>query len=142
MRLGFEIGEDRARLAVGECLEPLHQRARGFVAQPRRRIAVGAQHAGARRHDHRPGVDQLRQRIGVQRPGAAERDQREVAGIVALLYGDKPQRAAHVLVDDIDDALGRFFQAEAERVGDFAHRLFGSARSIVMSPPSLASAGR
>jgi len=42
----------------------------------------------------------------VQRAGAAEGHQREVAGVEALLDRDQPERAEHVLVDDVDDAGG------------------------------------
>ena len=37
--------------------------------------------------------------------GAAEGDEREVARVDAALHGDDAQRAEHVLVDDVDDAL-------------------------------------
>ena len=115
----------RQSLRVGQRVEALHQRARRLVAQPGRRVAVGAEHAGAGRHDDRPAVDELRQRIGVKRAGAAEGDQREVARIVALLDRHEPQRAAHILVDDIDDALRRLFKPETKRVGDRLHGLHG-----------------
>ena len=71
----------------------------------------------------------MRERVGMQRTGAAEGDQREVARIVALLDRHEPQRAEHVLVDDVDDALGRVFdETDAERVGDLLHRLVRRAR--------------
>ncbi len=57
----------------------------------------------------------------MHRPGAAEGDEREVARVVAALDGDEPLRPGHVLVDDVEDALGRSMQVEAERVADLLH---------------------
>ena len=57
----------------------------------------------------------------MHRPRPAEGDEREVARVVAALDGDEPQRARHVLVDDVEDALGRAVQVEAERVADLLH---------------------
>ena len=54
------------------------------------------QHAGRRRHEHRAHPELLGERAGVQRPGAAERDEREVARVVAALDGDDAQRAQHL----------------------------------------------
>ena len=38
----------------------------------------------------------------MQRPGAAERDEGEVARIVATLHRDEPKRTQHLGVDDLD----------------------------------------
>ena len=67
----------------------------------------GGQHARGRRHDHRIAAGEHGHRVAVQRTGAAEGDQRKIPRIEALLHGDKPQRAEHVLVDDVEDALRR-----------------------------------
>ena len=42
----------------------------------------------------------------MQRPGAAERDEREVGRIVPALDGDDAKRTQHLGVDDVDDAAG------------------------------------
>ena len=58
----------------------------------------------------------------MQRTGAAEGDEREVPRVVAALHGDEPQRTGHVLVDDVQDPLGRPLDVEAEGVADLLHR--------------------
>ena len=125
-RLG-RVGRQRLQLLGDVVLAGLGELAdvgaRGFVANCRGCVAQRAQHARARRNDRRPGTQQDRQRIGVQRAGAAERDQRVVARIVALLDRDEAQRADHVLVDDVVDAERGVLGILAERLADLFHRL-------------------
>ena len=52
----------------------------------------------------------------MQRPGAAERHQRELARVDAALDRHHPQRPRHLLVRDADDPLGGLQLAEAELV--------------------------
>ena len=72
-----------------------------------------AQQAERREHAAGPRADDPRDaqlvgdRRGVHRPGAAERQQREVARVDAALDRDHAQRPDHLLVGDADDALGR-----------------------------------
>ena len=49
----------------------------------------------------------LGEKRGMHRPGAAERDQRELARIMAALDRDDAQRLGHAGVDDLDDAARR-----------------------------------
>ena len=58
----------------------------------------------------------------MQRAGAAEGHERELARVVAALDADHAQRARHVLVDDPDDPVGGLLEAQAHRVGDLLHR--------------------
>jgi hypothetical protein len=59
----------------------------------------------------------------VQRAGAAEGDEGEVARVEALLHRDQSQPAEHVLVDDVDDpGGGRLRGLQAHRLGDLADR--------------------
>ncbi len=118
-----ELLEDAGNLLRVGLAELADEGARGLVAQRRRRVAERAQHARSRRDDRRPGAEQARERIRVQRPRAAEGDQRVVARVVALLDGHEPQRADHVLVDDVVDALRRVLERLAERRRDLADRL-------------------
>ena len=53
----------------------------------------------------RPDPELVGERARVQRPGAAERDEREVARVVAALDRDDAQRPQHLGVDDPDDRL-------------------------------------
>ena len=126
---GGELVEGGADLVVGGVGELADVRAGGLVAQARRRVAVGAEHAGARRDDDRPAAGELPEGVGVQRAGPAEGDEGEVAGVEALLDAHQPQRAEHVLVDDVDDAArGGLDAVERGGVGDGLHRGAGRPR--------------
>ena len=70
-------------------------------------IAGGAQDTRRRRHDDWKCANKLGQRIGMERPGATEGHQGEVARIVPTLYRHQAQGAVHVLVNNVKDALGR-----------------------------------
>ena len=59
----------------------------------------------------------------MQRPSTAERGQREVARVVAALHRHQPQRAVHVLVDDVEDALRGLIHVQAEFPADAFDRL-------------------
>ena len=69
--------------------------------QPERR-----EDAGGPRDEHCLQLELLGERAGVQRPGAAERDERELAWVVAALDADDAQRALHLGVDDGDHVGG------------------------------------
>ncbi len=60
----------------------------------------------------------LRERGGVQRPGAAEREQREVARVVAAREAHHADRAGHLVVGDADDRRRGRGRVEAERRAD------------------------
>ena len=122
---GLKVVEDTAHLGVRGLREAPHEAHGGLVGHPRRGIAVGAEHAGRGRDDDRPRVHQLGKRVGVQRPGAAEGDQREVARIEALLHRDQPERTEHVLVDDVDDAGRSPLEIETQSRGDGLHSVDG-----------------
>ena len=116
----LELVEDLGRV-VDLGRQP-DQRLRELVAEARDQVAQRAQQARRGRHDHREGAHQLRDRVGVQRAGAAEGHERELARVVAALHADHAQRAGHVLVDDPQDAVGGLLEAEPHRVGDLLHR--------------------
>jgi hypothetical protein len=78
-----QLAEDPAELARAQIREPGQHGAGGLVAQARRRVAVRREHSGRRRHDHRPDARQPAQGGRVQRAGAAEGDEREVARVVS-----------------------------------------------------------
>ena len=54
----------------------------------------------------------------MQRAGAAEGDEREIARIVAAPDGDQPDGVGHVGVGDLDDRRWRLREAQPERLGD------------------------
>ena len=118
-----QLVEQPGELGVGELREAPDDGARRLVAHAGGRVAVRAQDAGRGRDDDRPGAGEPAQGVGVQRPGAAEGDEREVARVEALLHAHQAQRAQHVLVDDVDDARrGRLGAVEVGGVGDGLHR--------------------
>ena len=80
----------------------------------------------------------LGERGAVQRPGAAERDEREVARVVAAADRDQPHGVGHVGVGDLDDRVGRLVQLEAEaaRRRRLSTAWAASAASSVISPPT------
>ena len=63
-------------------------------------------------------AEQTRERAAVQRPRAAERQEREVARVVAALDRHDAHRADHVVVDDRQDAARGGLHAHAQRLGD------------------------
>ena len=96
--------------------------ARRLVLDLRGCIPVGAQDTGTRRDNDRPGARQDAQGIGMQRTGAAETDQGEIPGVVALLHGDQAQRAEHGFIHDFYDPFCGFHQADTHGVGQLLYR--------------------
>ena len=74
------------------------------------------------RDDHLRDVQRLGHLGGVQRTGAPEGHQRELAWIVSLLDRPRPDRAGHVGVGDRDRALGGLGEVEAELLGQPRNR--------------------
>jgi hypothetical protein len=72
--------------------------------EPQRR-----QNAGRGRHQNGLDAEQTRQCPAVQRAGAAEWHQHEIARVVAALDRDDPDRAGHVVVGDGENAARRVF---------------------------------
>ena len=87
-------------------------------AQISRQHAPGGKHGGEARHDH-PGQPKLaRHRCRVQAGGAAEGEQRELAGINAAPHRDEAHTFSHRGVDDPVNAIGRRRAVDAQRAGD------------------------
>ena len=64
------------------------------------------EHARPRRHEDRAHAQPFGDRARMERTRTAERDQREVTGVDALLDRHHPHRAFHRRVDHRDDAVG------------------------------------
>src|SRR5690606_32615447 len=120
--LAAQLVEDLHDLVEFKVGDAADDRARGFILHPSGGVTVGAEHTGARRDDYRPGVHQDAHGIGVQRTGAAEAAQGEIARIVALLDTDQAQRAVHVFVGQAHDAFSGLEQRHAHGVGNALHR--------------------
>ena len=71
----------------------------------------GGERAGQRGDDHPRDAQGFGEFAGVEASGAAEGDQREIAGVVAALDGDDADGFLHGGVDDADDSGGELFQA-------------------------------
>ncbi len=97
------------------CLrERLDVRAHGVDPLVRGDQAEGGEDPGCGRDEDRVHPQLLCEGTRMERPGTAERDEREVARIQPLLDGDDPQRPHHLGVDDLDDC-GRIQLAERKR---------------------------
>ena len=94
--------------------------------------------AGIGRHDHCRNRQFPGDRGAVQRAGAAEGDQREIARIIAAADRDQPHRIRHVGVGDADDRVRGRLARQAERIRRHClHRLSAaSAGSSVILPPA------
>ena len=80
------------------------------------------------RHHDLGHVEHRRNVGAMQRAGAAEGDQREVARVEALLHRLGADGVRHVGVDDGEHALGSLVLVDAERLGEVRERLVGALR--------------
>ena len=117
-RLCFELGENARDECEVDGAGPLQRSARELRFQVRHQQPQGRKHARTGRHQYGPHAEKARQRPTVQRARAAERQERELARIMAAFDRDEPDRADHVVVDDRKDAARGRIDAHAERLGD------------------------
>ena len=99
------------------------RRAHEGLAQIRHDQALRAQDAGRERHERAADAEALRDIGRVQRPGAAERQQREGARIVAALDRHRADRTHHVGDHDAEHAVRGALDREAESLGERRDRL-------------------
>ena len=92
--------------------------------------------ARPRRHQHVADAHVARDVGRMQRPRAAERDQREVARVHALLDRNHPHRAHHVDVDDFDDAGRRAHQIDFELGHELVFEHFARALGVHRHAPA------
>ena len=90
---------------------------------------------GMRRHEHLGDLERVRDLRGMERAGAAEGDERELARVVALLDRARANRPGHVRVGDREDPLGGLEQAEPELVGEPLHDRNGGV-AVERHPPA------
>jgi hypothetical protein len=81
-----------------------------------------------RRHDDAGHAERRRDLCGVERTGAAERHELEVARVDAALNGDAADRARHALVRDLDHRTGGGDGAEPDPRAQDRERLARPAR--------------
>ena len=113
------------RLVVGR----RDQRAHRDLSDVRRQQPVRGEHARRAGHDDPPDADVGRDRAGVQRPPAAEGQQREVARIVPALDRDDAQYLGHLGVDQRDDPGRGALDVPTQRP---AHRRDGRASAVLV----------
>ena len=114
VRLPLEIGVHRGEGGAVVVRRLLKARARVVVAHLGAEQTERRQHTGMARDHHRAHAQQPGQLGAVQRPRAAERDQRQLARVVAPLHRDQPDGADHVVVHDVEDAAGRGLERQPE----------------------------
>ena len=111
-----KLREDAREHRVVGFEQPLVVRAHVILAH------VGQQHAERRevrrqiRHDHGRNLQVARDLHGVQRTGAADRDEREVARIVAALDRDAAHGERHLGDGDLHDAVRDLGRVHAQRL--------------------------
>ena len=93
-RAASSASSSRVSAAVERMRAPHHARQR-IATLGRDREPERAQHPRERRHEHGAHAEQLRERARVQRPAAAERDERAPPRIDAALHAHAAQRARH-----------------------------------------------
>ena len=121
-------GQDGARLVDVHADQVLVDRAHEVVADVGDEAAERGGDAGARGHQHPRDGQLARERGGVEGTGAAEREEDEVARIVAALQRDQADGARHLVVGHADDGGGDLVGAEAQvgadlLVEDVAHAI-------------------
>ena len=83
---------------------------------------AGAEHSGRGWNERRRNAQRVGQIAGVQRPRAAERDQREARRIVPALDRNHPQRPRHIRVHHVDHRRRRAPRIAPERLRHAAQR--------------------
>ena len=112
-----------ATSAMRASLERRHGGAHEGLAQVRHDQPLRAQDARRERHEAAADAEALRHVGRVQRPGAAERQQREGARIVPALDRDRADRPHHVGDHDAEHAVRGALDREAEPLGERRDRL-------------------
>ena len=129
-----EIREQRLQRLGRQRVESHPPRGDELVAKVGHQHADRGGDAGVRRDQHGGDAELARQCVGVQRSGAAEGDEHELAGIVAALHGHQAHRADHVGVGDLHDAGGGGDRVERQwrghAVGDGLARGGGVQRHL------------
>ena len=134
--------ERRALCEKALCVERLpgeHHSARRVAPGGRCGEAERAQHPGGARHEDPLHPQLPRQRCRVQGAGAAERHQREAAGVDPALHGYRAQRAQHLGLGDAHDSLRAALWRKAERGGEGGDRALGGVAVELQSAGRRAS---
>src|SRR5262249_32779045 len=90
--------------------------------------------AGRRWEDRARYAERLGQPAPRDGAGAAERRERETAGVVPALNGDDAGRQLHVRRHDLVDAPGRLRDVESQRAGDVSSDAVPGGRDVEPHP--------
>ena len=131
-----QLGDGRRDRGVGQLLAAQHQRALHLRAAVRGGQPECAQHAARGRDQDAPDPELVGQVGGVQRAGAAERQQREGARVQPALHGHDAQRADHLGVGHADDPVRAFLGAQAELAREPLDRARAPLRRRARTPLS------
>ena len=124
----------------GQVVAVQEDRARAVAAAVGGGEPERAEHARGARHEDPPHAELLGDRGGVQRPGAAEGQQRELARVDAALDGHHAQRADHLGVGHAHDPA-RALLVPTARARRPARRPPSWAASASSSTPASGSSG-
>ncbi len=123
----FKRGKRRLNLAGRNLGERPDHRLDVVVIEIGGGDAAGGKQAGMARHDNLAEAQFARHGGGMQRPAAAERDQRIVARIAAALDRDRADRLGDLVGGDLIDADDGRVAGDAERSGNMLRdRRFGT----------------
>ena len=125
---GGEIREDRRGIRI----QPADGRAGEGVDDIRLQNAARGQGAGIDREDDAADRKFLRDRTGMDRAGATEAQQREIARIEPLFEQAHADRGGQIGIGDAENAGRRGIRPEPERHGDMS--VDGPARGQVVEP--------
>ena len=121
-RLALLLPEDGCQIPPVEIGERREVRAREVLADLRLEHPPRRERAREARDDHLGHVELLREERCVHRPGAAERDERELARLDPLLDRERPDRLRHLGVDHVADPLGELDRLQVQLVGELGDR--------------------
>ena len=121
----FQFADAHRHVGHAGLVERRHGGAHESLAQVGHDQPLRAQDAGCERHEAARDAEALRHVGRVQRPGAAERQQREGARIMPALDRDRADRPHHVGDDDPEHAVRGALDRKAEPLGERRDRIAG-----------------
>ena len=119
--LRFELGIERGKPIGGDAGASHDPGPNEVVADIGHHQSDGGEHPRLLRHQYGRNAGGAGEGRRVQRSGAPECDEGDVAGVESLLRGADPDRALHVRIGDADDSGRRLLEAQAERRPDPVH---------------------
>jgi hypothetical protein len=123
-------GEDGVHLRHIGAIERHVEGVDEVLAQVGNETAQRIGEARPRRHQHLGNAELARQRHRVQRSGAAEGKQREIARIEAARQRHRTDGAGHMRVAEPDDGRRRRIDVDAERLGELVAKISRTCATV------------